>query len=120
MKKITKDRRLRRKKRVSSNILGSKDKPRVSVFASNRYTYAQLIDDENRMTLVSCSSLSMAKGKDSKKQKKVEEAKRVGLQLALLAKKRAIVRAVFDRGRYAYKGRVSALAEGLRQGGMKI
>lgn len=120
MKKFTKDRKLRRKRRISGNILGSKSRPRVSVFASNRYTYAQLIDDENRMTLVSYSSLHMSKGTNAQKKKKVEVAKLVGSQLAVLAKKKGIIQAVFDRGRYAYKGRVSALAEGLRLGGIKI
>lgn len=120
MGKINKNRVERRKKRVSSNIFGSKERPRVSVFVSNVYIYAQIINDTERKTLVSYSSLQLAKTEKYKKQKKVEEAKKVGLDLAVKAKKSGIKQAVFDRGRYSYKGRVKALAEGLREGGIKI
>ncbi len=120
MKRITNDRVLRRKRRVSSNITGSKLRPRVSVFVSNVYIYAQMIDDEARKTLVSHSSLIFAQNKDYKKEKKVVEAKKVGLELAVTALKKGIKEAVYDRGRYSYKGRVKALAEGLREGGLKI
>ena len=120
MKKITKDRVLRRKKRVSSNIFGLKNKPRVSVFASNVYIYAQMIDDEARKTLVSYSSLHFSRSKEYKKDKKVNEARKVGIELAAIAKKKGIKEAVYDRGRYSYKGRVKALAEGLREGGIII
>ena len=120
MKKINTNRRYRRKKRVSSNITGFKNRPRVSVFASNVYTYAQMIDDQARITLTAYSSLELAKSEKYKKVKKVMEAKQVGLELAGRAKKIGIKSAVFDRGRYSYKGRIKAVAEGLREGGIKI
>lgn len=94
--------------------------PRISVFASNRYTYAQAIDDEARKTLAAYSSLKLARSKKLEKRKKVDEAKMVGLELVKIMKKEGIIKAVFDRGRYAYKGRVKAVAEGLREGGLKI
>src|SRR3989338_1847065 len=108
MGKINKNRVERRKKRVSSKIFGTKERPRVSVFASNVHTYAQVIDDVDRVTLVSYSSLQLS------------QAKKVGLELAKIAGKSGIKQAVFDRGKYSYKGRVKALAEGLREGGIKI
>lgn len=120
MGKIITDRRQRRKKRVSSNLFGTKERPRVSVYASNSYTYAQMINDAERKTLAAYSSLQLAKLKVYKKGKKVEEAKKVGLELAEKAIKAGIKAAIFDRGAYSYKGRVKALAEGLREGGIKI
>ena len=120
MGKINTKQGLRRKIRVRSGIFGTKDKPRVSVFASNRYTYAQVIDDSGRTTLAAYSSLQISQAKDYKKGKKVEEAKNVGLSLAKEMKKKGIKQAVLDRGRYAYKGRVKSLTEGLREGGLQI
>ncbi|MBI4225537.1 50S ribosomal protein L18 [Candidatus Roizmanbacteria bacterium] len=120
MVKVNKNREQRRKKRISSKIFGMKEKPRISVFASNRYTYSQLIEDSDRVTLISYSSLKLARSKNYKKDKKVEEAKTVGLELAKKAKELGIKKAVFDRGKYSYKGRVKALAEGLREGGLEI
>lgn len=117
---INKDREYKRKKRVSANLFGSKKRPRVSVYASNVYTYAQIIDDQDRKTLISYSSLQLSRIEKYKKEKKVEEAKRVGMELAKKAKELGIREAVFDRGKYSYKGRVKALAEGLREGGLKI
>lgn len=106
--------------RISNNLFGSKVRPRIAVFASNRYTYAQAIDDDAKVTLTSFSSLSLKKGKDYKKGKKTDEAKQVGVELAKLIKDLKIAEAIFDRSIYAYKGRVKALAEGLREGGLKI
>ncbi|OGK17187.1 50S ribosomal protein L18 [Candidatus Roizmanbacteria bacterium RIFCSPHIGHO2_01_FULL_39_12c] len=120
MNKNIKDRRSRRKKRVSSKISGSKDKPRISVFASKLYTYAQAIDDIARETLTEYSSLKMARDKDYKKDKKVSEAKKVGIELARKIKKIGVKQAVFDRGRYSYNGRVKAVADGLREEGIQI
>lgn len=120
MKKVNKNREKRRKKRISANIIGTKEKPRISVFVSNRYTYAQIIDDANRATLVSFSTLKLAKAKNYKKEKKVLEAKNLGIELVKRAKEAGIKKATFDRGKYSYKGRVKALVEGLREGGLKI
>lgn len=114
MKTITLDRTVRRKRRVSANIFGTKDKPRISVYRSNRYIYAQAIDDDTRKTIVSASS------KPNGKEKKTDQAKLVGLALAKALKEKKIETGVFDRSSYAYNGRVKALAEGLREGGLKI
>ncbi|OGK25096.1 50S ribosomal protein L18 [Candidatus Roizmanbacteria bacterium RIFCSPLOWO2_01_FULL_37_13] len=120
MGKISKNREIRRKKRISANIFGTREKPRISAFSSNRYIYAQVIDDNNRITIVSYSSLKLAQAKNYNRGKKVEEAKKVGVELAKKAVEKGITQAVFDRGKYSYKGRVKALAEGLREGGLKI
>ncbi|MBI4008610.1 50S ribosomal protein L18 [Candidatus Roizmanbacteria bacterium] len=114
------NRKIRRKKRISKKIIGTKERPRVSVFVSNRYTYAQIIDDEAKKTLVSFSSLILSRSKNYKKAKKLEEAKKIGIELAKVAQGKKITKAVFDRAIYSYNGRVKALAEGLRQGGLKI
>ncbi|PIP15186.1 50S ribosomal protein L18 [Candidatus Roizmanbacteria bacterium CG22_combo_CG10-13_8_21_14_all_35_9] len=120
MKKINFNRLLRRKRRVSANIKGTSFKPRINVFRSNYYIYAQAIDDEKKATIVSYSSLNLKKEKDFQKNKKTEEAKKIGIKLAMILKKKKITEAVFDRSIYAYQGRVKALAEGIREGGIKI
>lgn len=120
MKNITKDATLRRKRRISSKILGTSQRPRISVFRSNRYIFVQAIDDERRMTLADYSSLKLVKGKDYKKEKKTAEAKKVGLDFAKVLIAKGKKKGVFDRGSYSYKGRVKALAEGLREGGIAI
>jgi len=125
MKIINKDRKLRRKRRVSYNLFGTKKRPRISIFRSNRYIYAQAIDDVEKKTLVSSSSFVLIKNKKinkkiNKKMTKKEEARIVGLDLADKLKKIKINKGLFDRGPYHYHGRVSALIEGLRDGGIKI
>jgi len=108
------DRAKRRTLRVRKKING--DLPRVSVFRSLKYIYAQVIDDNAHATLVSCSSLDL---KDVKGDKKAV-ANAVGKELAKRAQDKGIKEAVFDRGSCLYHGRVKALAEGLREGGLKI
>lgn len=120
MKKVTVNRRLRRKRRVSHNITGSAQRPRISIFRSNRYTYAQAIDDEKRTTVAAFSSYHLTKMKDYKKGKKAEEAKKIGTELAKMLKAKKILKGVFDRGVYTYLGRVAQVAEGLREGGIEI
>ncbi len=123
MKKITTDKKLRRKLRVRSKIIGTAIRPRISVFRSNRYIYAQAIDDEKRVTLAAFSSLQLRKNneiRETNKKNKKEEAMLVGLNLAKNLKEKEVSSAVFDRGIYAYKGRVKFLAQGLREGGIKI
>ena len=90
--------------------------PRVSVFRSLNNIYAQIIDDNTHSTLVSCSSLELKNIKGDKS----AVANAVGKELASRAKDKGISVAVFDRGRFLYHGRVKALAEGLRDGGLKI
>lgn len=107
----------KRKTRVRSKISGTKARPRLSVFRSNTETSAQLINDESGTTLVSCSSRNLSKTK-TKGQNKVQIATLVGEELAKIAKTKKINKVVFDRGGYKYHGRVKALADGARKGGL--
>jgi len=111
IKKRTENRKLRvRSKFINSGL------PRVSVFRSLKYIYAQIIDDVNQKTLASCSSLELKNLKGNK----AAIAKKIGLELAKRAKTAGIEKAVFDRGCYLYHGRVQSLAEGLREGGLQL
>lgn len=105
----------RRSYRVRAHLKTGEIKPRLSVFRSGRHIYAQIIDDAAQKTLVSVSSLTL-KGKT----KKTDIATQVGTALAEKAKKAGIGTVVFDRGAYAYHGRVKALAEAARAGGLKF
>lgn len=107
----------RRAFRVRSGIKRHSQLHRVSVFKSLKYIYAQLIDDATHKTLASCSSLEF---KDSDLGDKKATARHVGLELAKRAQGAGIEKAVFDRGSFLYHGRIKALAEGLREGGLKI
>lgn len=111
---ITTNRTERRKRRVSTNIRGTDVCPRISVFRSSKYIYAQAIDDVKRVTL--CISGS----KKVQKAKKTEQAFEVGKELGAKLKEKNIQKAVYDRGSYTYLGRVQKLAEGLREAGIKI
>jgi len=108
--------RERRHNRVRAKVSGTTAVLRLSVYKSNRFMYAQLINDEQGVTLVSASDIG-AKGKESK-EKKVLRAHAVGVTLAKAAKAKKIERVVFDRGGFRYMGRVKALAEGAREGGL--
>ena len=111
----------RRKQRVRRKIQGTADRPRLSVFRSSKQIYAQLIDDTAHRTLVQASSLSLEVAKNPKEKKtKVEIGKTVGLALARKATDKGIKKAVFDRGHYLYHGRVKALAQGAREGGLEF
>lgn len=114
MGKVNLNKKLRKKRRVSANIKGTLMTPRIVVFRSNRYIYAQAIDDEKRITIASSSSMKLPKAK------KTEQSKQVGLDLAKKLKEKHIEKGVFDRSIYVYKGRVKTLVEGLREGGLKI
>lgn len=113
IKKIQ-QKRHRRAQRVRQSLQTSL--VRVSVFRSLNHIYAQLIDDQTQKTIVAASSLKMKKDKNDKK----AVAKLVGVELAKKALDAKIEKACFDRGSYLYHGRVKALAEGLREGGLKI
>ncbi len=119
MKNITFNRKLRRKRRISTGIHGTKERPRIAVFRSNKYIYVQAIDDEARKTLATSSSMSLSK-KTNEKLNKSMMAKKVGQDLAGKLKEKNISTGVFDRNIYAYLGRVKSLAEGLRDGGVQI
>ena len=109
--------RLKRHVRVRSKISGTAECPRLNVFRSNSNIYAQLIDDVNGVTLASANTLE--KGFEGATGN-IEAAKKVGLVLAERAKAKGIEEVVFDRGGYLYHGRVAALAEGAREGGLKF
>ncbi len=104
-----------REKRVRAKVRGTSDRPRLNVFRSDRYIYAQIIDDTAGSTLVAASS-----GKLKNNKTKTEQAKEVGKQLAKEALEKGIKAVVFDRGGYRYHGRVRALAEGAREGGLEF
>lgn len=105
-------------KRIRAVVKGTADRPRLSVFRSNRQIYAQLIDDEKGNTLIASSSRDA--DVESKKLRGVALAKEVGILLAIRAKEAKIRSAHFDRGGYRYHGRVKSLAEGAREGGLKF
>ena len=109
--------RLKRHIRVRGKISGTAECPRLAVYRSNKHIYAQIIDDVKGATLVSASSLEAAfEGIGSNK----EAAKKVGKMVAERAVQKGIEVVVFDRGGYIYHGRVSELAEGAREGGLKF
>lgn len=111
--------RERRKKRIKKKLRKDFTLPRLCVFKSNRYIYAQLVDDRGGKTLTCASSLE----KDLKKgfsAKKVSMAKEVGKRLGERARKLGIKKIVFDRSGYPYQGRVKALAEGAREAGLEF
>jgi large subunit ribosomal protein L18 len=111
------DARLRRHRRVRAKVQGTADRPRLVVFRSNRGIEAQLVDDESGRTLASASHLALAK---SFKGDKTAQAEAVGKALATAAKSAGVEACVFDRGGYLYHGRVKALADGAREGGLSF
>lgn len=114
--------RLRRHRKIRSQIHGTAKCPRLSVFRGLEHVYAQLIDDENGVTIVSASDMKMKESvsKDNKLKGKLAKAYMVGMELAKKAKEKGIIKVVFDRGGFQYHGRVSALADGARKGGLKF
>ncbi len=106
--------------RVRKNLSGTSARPRLCVYRSLNKIYAQIIDDEKGVTLVSASSLEKALAPALAGKNKTEQAKLVGEELAKRAKKAKITEVVFDRGGYIYTGRVAALAEGARSAGLKF
>ena len=109
--------RHKRHTRVRGKISGTPECPRLNVFRSNANIYAQIIDDVNGVTLVSANTLE--KGFEGATGN-AEAAKKVGLVIAERAKEKGITEVVFDRGGYVYHGRVAALAEGAREGGLQF
>ena len=108
--------RLRRRRRVRAKVRGSAERPRLSVFRSNRGVNAQLIDDVAGHTLAAANWTEP----DVKGLQSMEQAKRVGALLAERAKAAGVETVIFDRGGYRYHGRVKALAEGAREGGLRF
>ena len=106
--------RVRRHRRVRKRLGGTAERPRLAVFRSNRHIYAQLIDDRGAWTLAAASDLAVtADGKTSR-------AAQVGKAIAERARALGVERVVFDRGGWLYHGRVKALADGAREGGLQI
>jgi len=117
-KKIARE---RRKKHIKKRVVGTRQRPRLVVFRSLNQIYAQLIDDLSGKTLVSASSNSQGISAEIAVAKtKTEKAKAVGKFLAESAKKKKISRVIFDRSGYLYHGRIKALAEGAREGGLEF
>lgn len=114
------DARLRRHQRVRKQVAGTAVRPRLNVFRSLTAIYAQIIDDAAGRTLVSASSLDKDLREKVKGLKKSEQAKAVGRAVAERAKGKGINSVVFDRGGFQYVGRVKALAEGAREGGLQF
>jgi large subunit ribosomal protein L18 len=108
--------RLRRRRRVRAKVRGSAERPRLSVYRSNRGVFAQLIDDDAGRTLASVSWTEP----DLRKLGSMEQAKRAGALLAERAKGAGVETCVFDRGGYRFHGRVAAVAEGAREGGLRF
>jgi large subunit ribosomal protein L18 len=106
--------RLKRRRRVRAKITGTAERPRISVFRSNRGVFAQLIDDDSGRTLAAVNWTE----DELKSLKRMEQASKAGQLLAERAKAAGVETAVFDRGGYQYHGRVKALAEGAREGGL--
>ena len=118
MKKIKNQKtatRLRRKAKIRATVRGTQEVPRLAIFRSNKFIYAQLIDDVTGKTLAAASDV-VEKGKGTK----LERAKKVGVEVAKVAKDKKLSKVVFDRGGFLYAGRVKALAEGAREGGLEF
>jgi len=109
--------RLRRHRRVRGRVRGSAERPRLVVFRSNRGVFAQLVDDESGKTLAGTGWTNLPKSFKGDKQAQAQE---VGKRLAAAAKSAGVESVVFDRGGYLYHGRVKALADGAREGGLKF
>jgi large subunit ribosomal protein L18 len=110
----TRQRRLRRRRRVRARVTGTAERPRLSVYRSNRGVFAQLIDDRKGHTIAAVNWIEP----ELRKLNAGEQAKRAGELLAERAKAAGVESCVFDRGGYQYHGRVQALAEGAREGGL--
>lgn len=106
--------RARRHRRIRAKVRGTASCPRLTVFRSNKYLYAQIIDDDAAVTLASASSMDV-KGKSM-----MEDAKIVGERVSEAAKAKGVTAVVFDRGGFTYTGRIRALAEAARAGGLKF
>lgn len=109
------EKRARLHKKIRTRVSGTTERPRLAVFRSNKFMYAQIIDDVKGVTLVSASDIA-EKGKMTK----LERAKKVGQDLAAKAKAAKITAVVFDRGGFSYRGRVQALADGAREAGLSF
>ncbi len=109
--------RVRRRMRIRKKIIGTNDRPRLSVFRSNRHIYAQIIDDTQQKVLFGLSSVA---NKTLAKKKKTEVAREIGKRIGKLAVEKGIEKVAFDRAGYKYHGRIKAIADGARETGLKL
>lgn len=115
--KLTKsNRRLRIRRGIRNKIVGTSERPRLSVFKSNKAVYAQLVDDSKGHTVAAANSIELGESASSN----IDNAKQVGTKLAERAKKAGIASVLFDRSGYQYHGKIKALADGAREGGLKF
>ncbi len=112
--------RIYRHQRVRGKVKGTAERPRLSVFRSNKYIYAQIINDELGQTLVASNSREIKQDKKAQKFIPIKKAYQVGELIAEKALKKGLLKIVFDKGGYAYHGRVKALADGARKKGLKF
>ena len=115
LKKVAKE---RKRKRIRKKIGGTLERPRVYVFKSNRYIYAQAVDDENGSILASASTVEKEFREKNKNYKNISASQALGEMFVNRLKKKKIERVVFDRGIYPFHGRIKALAEAMRKGGL--
>ncbi len=120
MAKTKTESRAKRKLSIRKRLSGSTERPRLTVFRSARHIYAQVINDVDHSTLAAASTLENALEDKSTKQKKKDRAKRIGLEIAKRCLAKGIDKVVFDRNGFIYHGRISALADGAREGGLKF
>lgn len=119
--KLKRKARKQRHRRVRKRVVGSSERPRLAIFRSLKHIYAQLIDDSSSRSILGASSLSPGiRGREKEFDGKCSVSKAVGLLLAERAKDKGVRKVVFDRGGYPYHGRVKALAEGAREGGLEF
>jgi large subunit ribosomal protein L18 len=118
--KVKRLQQLRRRRHVRNRIVGTAERPRLTVFRSSKHIYAQLVDDLNKQTLASASSAMEALRQTFSYGGNVKAAVAVGQKLAEEAKTKGISKAAFDRGHYRYHGRVKALADAARKGGLQF
>ena len=118
--KAREDARRRRQRRVRAHVSGTADRPRLNVYRSLVHIYAQVIDDASGTTLVSASTNDSELRPQMAGKKKAEQAKLVGQAVAQRAKAKGVTQVTFDRGGYRYHGRVKALADGAREGGLEF
>jgi len=113
--------RKRTKKHIRKKLSGTPERPRLVVFKSSKHIYAQLVDDTNQKTITGVSSLtSDVKAEVAKAGSKIEAAKIIGKKIAVVGKDKKVESVVFDRNGYLYHGRIKAVAEGAREGGLKF
>lgn len=127
LKLKTKDKRLKpnkykklKREGLRGKIKGTIERPRLSIYRSNEHVYAQIIDDTNSKTLLTCSTLDRTIRVDSSTSRTCDASRLIGEKLAALSLKKNITKIVFDRGPYLYHGRIKALADGARDGGLQF